>query len=129
MQCLILPIIISGTPIPQGLHIRHNLQTGVTEAKLMDDKEEKSSDDNLDSPQQNSLTVHPEKLLSDEENRLLDKEEATNKMKIPIDELKAMLKKIKSDENDASLHSNVSYNYLFLLKFTEINKGFITLEC
>ncbi|XP_058808029.1 nucleotide exchange factor Sil1 [Phymastichus coffea] len=93
-----------GISIPQGLHIRHNLQTGVIEAKLMDDDndKEKSSEDNLNSSQQNSLTLHPEKSLTDEENHLLNKDEATNKMKIPIDELKAMLKRIKSDDSSNS---------------------------
>ncbi|OXU27090.1 hypothetical protein TSAR_008395 [Trichomalopsis sarcophagae] len=95
-----------GTPIPAGLHIRHNLQTGVTEAKLMDeDESDEKSEESIDALQQNSLTLHPEKSLTDEESNLEKKDEPTEQAKIPFEELKAMLKKMKSDESDALLQT------------------------
>lgn len=38
-------IVPTGQPIPPGLHVRMNLQTGVTEAKLMDNDDDKTSKD------------------------------------------------------------------------------------
>ena len=36
---------ILGQPIPKGLHIRYNLQTGHTEAKILDEDHETTNDD------------------------------------------------------------------------------------
>ncbi|XP_011156524.1 nucleotide exchange factor Sil1 isoform X1 [Solenopsis invicta] len=88
-----------GTPIPKGLHVRHNFGTGVTEAKLMDDTEE--DDENANQSNSKSLTLHPDKsVLENEEpdpvkiKKVLKRES----LKFPIDELKARLKKLKQDE-------------------------------
>lgn len=87
-----------GTPIPGGLHVRHNFQTGVTEAKLMDseDVEEKDLNENLNSSNINSLTLHPEKAIFEEK----DPTEKSNLFHHPIEELKARLKKIKQDNGE-----------------------------
>lgn len=87
-----------GTPIPGGLHVRHNFQTGVTEAKLMDseDVEEKDLSENLNSSNINSLTLHPEKAIFEEK----DPTEKSNLFHHPIEELKARLKKIKQDSGE-----------------------------
>lgn len=88
-------LVIVGTPLPPGLHIKHNLQTGVTEAKLMDEDE---AEESKQGGQSNSLTMHPEKSGEHEESNLSREEEPTDQAKIPIDDLKAMLKRMKSDE-------------------------------
>ncbi|KAK1127571.1 hypothetical protein K0M31_004103 [Melipona bicolor] len=86
-----------GTPIPGGLHVRHNFQTGITEAKLMDneDVEEKDSNENLNSSNTSSLTLHPEKAIF--ENKDPVPTEKSDLFNHPIEELKARLKKIKQD--------------------------------
>lgn len=62
--------------------------------------------------QQNSLTLHPEKSLTDEESHLEKKDEPTEQAKIPFEELKAMLKKMKSDESDALLQTKVRLEFI-----------------
>ncbi|CAL7946319.1 unnamed protein product [Xylocopa violacea] len=86
-----------GTPIPGGLHVRHNFQTGVTEAKLMDseDAEEKDANGNLNNSNANSLTLHPEKAIFEEEDPIPT--EKSDLFNHPIEELKARLKQIKED--------------------------------
>ncbi|XP_076279663.1 sil1 nucleotide exchange factor [Lasioglossum baleicum] len=97
-------VVKKGTPIPEGLHVRHNFQTGVTEAKLMDSEEteEKDSNENLSS---NSLTLHPEKAISEDEEPPIFSEK-TNMFDYPLEELKARLKKIKQDEAETSPELN-----------------------
>ncbi|XP_024867271.1 nucleotide exchange factor SIL1 [Temnothorax curvispinosus] len=91
-----------GTPIPKGLHVRHNFATGVTEAKLMDDAEE--DDENANRSNSKSLTLHPDKsVIEDEEPDLLKVKKVTDMI---IDDLKASLKKLKQDEADAAANTN-----------------------
>lgn len=98
----------TGTPLPAGLHIKHNFQTGETEAKLMDEKEtEKKTDKKLNDSQKNSLTLHPDNPLTDKNNLLKKEELPSDDLKLSFDELKAMLKKIKSDEADSLLNTKV----------------------
>ncbi|XP_051170498.1 nucleotide exchange factor SIL1 [Leptopilina boulardi] len=87
-------IVKKGTPIPKGLHVRHNFETGKTEAKLIDinDKSEESME-NKEENRGKSLIIHADELQKEE------KEKLTNSFsKIPIEELKLKLKNIKSDE-------------------------------
>lgn len=87
-----------GTPLPGGLHIRHNFQTGVTEAKLMDseDVEEKDSNKTLNTSSTNSLTLHPEKAILEKKDPVPI--EKSYLFKHPIEELTARLKKITQDD-------------------------------
>ncbi|XP_011632142.1 nucleotide exchange factor SIL1 isoform X1 [Pogonomyrmex barbatus] len=86
-----------GTPIPKGLHIRHNFATGVTEAKLMEDAEE--DDENVNRSNSKSLTLHPDKsVLENEEPDPVKIKKVSESLKFPIDELKARLKKLKQNE-------------------------------
>ena len=89
-----------GTPIPGGLHVRHNFQTGVTEAKLMDneDVKEKDSNENLNSSNTSSLTLHPEKAIFEDKDPVPT--EKSDLFNHPIEELKARLKKIKQDSGE-----------------------------
>ncbi|KMQ92839.1 nucleotide exchange factor sil1 [Lasius niger] len=89
-----------GTPIPKGLHVRHNFATGVTEAKLMDDAEEvKEDDENANRSNSKSLTLHPDKsVLENEEVDPVKIKKDSESLKFPIDELKARLKKLKQEE-------------------------------
>ncbi|XP_014212023.1 nucleotide exchange factor SIL1 [Copidosoma floridanum] len=112
-------IVPKGTPIPPGLHIRHNLQSGVVEAKLLDENEKDASSKNIHRDgKKNSLTLHPEKSVRDEDVQEATKDAQSEKTKVPLDELKAMLKKIKSDEADEliqtaneQVHSAVQKEY------------------
>lgn len=86
-----------GQPIPKGLHIRHNFETGKTEAKLLDpDDNSKESTENTNN-RAKSLIVHADQLQK-EENEKLTKESAKPFSEIPLEELKLKLKNIKSDE-------------------------------
>ncbi|XP_012141702.1 sil1 nucleotide exchange factor isoform X1 [Megachile rotundata] len=87
-----------GTLLPEGLHVRHNFQTGVTEAKLMDSEEveEKHSTENSNDLQSNSLTLHPEKAVFEDKDSPVTTEKP-DLFEHPIKELKARLKKIKQD--------------------------------
>ncbi|XP_034172881.1 sil1 nucleotide exchange factor [Osmia lignaria lignaria] len=97
-------IVKKGTPLPRGLHIRHNVQTGVTEAKLLDveDLDEEHSTDNLNVTHSitdsatNSLTLHPEKAIFEDEDTSVTTEKP-DLFEHPIQELKARLKKMKQD--------------------------------
>lgn len=85
-----LRICFTGTPIPKGLHVRHNFQTGITEAKLLD-PEESSSVDN-DTPK--SLVLHPDAATNDDTAET----DVDNSVKISGEELKAKLKEIKKSK-------------------------------
>ena len=75
----------------------------------MDENEAKEkSEESENNLQANSLTILPDKSLTDEENNLPKKDEPTDQIKIPFNELKAMLKKIKSDGSDPLLQSKVT---------------------
>ncbi|XP_017881026.1 nucleotide exchange factor SIL1 isoform X1 [Ceratina calcarata] len=86
-----------GQAIPRGLHVRHNLQTGITEAKLMDseDADGKNSNGTLNSSSDNSLTLHPEKAIFEDKNPIPT--EKSDLFNHPIEELKARLKQIKEE--------------------------------
>ncbi|KZC10977.1 Nucleotide exchange factor SIL1 [Dufourea novaeangliae] len=92
-------VVKKGTPIPKGLHVRHNFQTGVTEAKLIDneDIEEKESSEKSHS---NSLALHPEKTIPEDLDPPVFSEKS-NLFDYPLEELKARLKKIKQDEPES----------------------------
>lgn len=77
-----------GQPIPKGLHVRHNFQTGVTEAKLLEEDNEKS--DNTEDDKIKSLSLHSDAVLHD----------AANDLVLSIDELKERLKKIKLETGE-----------------------------
>nr|XP_012229295.1 PREDICTED: nucleotide exchange factor SIL1 isoform X1 [Linepithema humile] len=89
-----------GTPIPKGLHVRHNFATGMTEAKLMDDAEEvKDVDESANQSNSKSLTLHPDKsVLENKEADPVKIKKDSESLKFPIDELKARLKKLKQEE-------------------------------
>ncbi|XP_054005696.1 nucleotide exchange factor Sil1 [Hylaeus anthracinus] len=91
--------INKGTPIPAGSHVRHNFRTGVTEVKLMDNKdaEKKSSNESSSHSISNSLTLHPDMAVTEDHDSSI----ATEKSDLfdsPIEELKARLKKIKQGD-------------------------------
>jgi len=109
-----------GTPIPKGLHVRHNFATGVTEAKLMDDTEEmkeetkENVDESMNRSNSKSMTLHPDKAVQENEETDLvnakkdseDDEETRDKkeeiIKFHIKELKEKLKRFKQDKIDIS---------------------------
>ncbi|KAH0955659.1 hypothetical protein HN011_001345 [Eciton burchellii] len=109
-----------GTPIPKGLHVRHNFATGVTEAKLMDDTEEmkeetkENVDESTNRSNSKSMTLHPDKAVQENEETDLanakkdseDDEETRDKkeeiIKFHIKELKEKLKRFKQDKIDIS---------------------------
>ncbi|XP_011505593.1 PREDICTED: nucleotide exchange factor SIL1 [Ceratosolen solmsi marchali] len=93
-----------GTLIPPGLHVRHNLQTGVTEAKLMDEKQVENSEEKPSKSEQNSLTIHPDKPLINEENDV-KKGEQNDRVNINFDELKGLLKEMNSGDTGTLLQS------------------------
>ncbi|XP_050463604.1 nucleotide exchange factor Sil1 isoform X2 [Cataglyphis hispanica] len=98
-----------GTPIPKGLHVRHNFATGVTEAKLMDDTEEvKEDDENTNRSNSKSLTLHPDKsVLENKEVDPVKIKKDSESLKFPIDELKARLKKLKQEEENISNNGEI----------------------
>ncbi|KAL2714476.1 nucleotide exchange factor SIL1 [Vespula squamosa] len=104
--------IKKGEPIPEGLHVRHNFQTGITEAKLIDDEETKEQDfnENTNQSHSKSLILHPDKMLRESENHEFVKKSIRTKeseaLKVPITELKARFKKIK--ESVTELPSELS---------------------
>lgn len=110
MTRISLKFDLLGTPIPKGLHVRHNFMTGVTEAKLMDDADEiKEDDETVNGSNSKSLTLHPDKsVLETEEADPVKIKKESESLKFPIDELKARLKKLKQEEADIS-NTNVSF--------------------
>lgn len=107
--------ILLGTPIPKGLHVRHNFMTGVTEAKLMDDTDEvKEDDENTNQSSSKSLTLHPDKaVLESEEADTVKIRKESEPLKFPIDELKAKLKKLKQEkaQQDISNIDVINFHY------------------
>lgn len=93
---------IIGTPIPKGLHVRHDFVSGVTEAKLLDEADEvKEDDESVNKSNSNSLTLHPDKsVLTTEEKDSVKIKKESESVKFPIDELKARLKKLKQKETE-----------------------------
>lgn len=89
-----------GTPIPAGLHVRHNFETGITEAKLMDPEEtdEKKSTESSNHSNSKSIALHPDKPLeeSDAEAPVTVKRKPESSH-YSLKELMAQLKKIKED--------------------------------
>ncbi|KAJ8670495.1 hypothetical protein QAD02_001754 [Eretmocerus hayati] len=75
--------------LPHGIHARINLQTGVKEAKLIDENETRHEKEK----KENSLSVVAGQDRDTGENDATDQVES----KISLDELKVKLKKIKSD--------------------------------
>lgn len=103
--CIILDVNFSlGTPIPEGLHVRHNFQTGVTEAKLMDSDDVKEKDsETSNSSRANSVTLHPEKAIPDEQKPQV----AIDKSKLDeysVDELQSRLQKIIEDGTEKDIN-------------------------
>ncbi|GJQ75852.1 hypothetical protein Trydic_g17920 [Trypoxylus dichotomus] len=96
--------IRKGQKIPEGLHIRINLETGVTEAKLLK---------RIEKPDENALSVSPAHAHEGE---------ATNdKLKISPSELKQALKNIKNDINEEEVKGKYrSYDEL-RKDFDELN--------
>ncbi|XP_046493114.1 nucleotide exchange factor Sil1 isoform X1 [Neodiprion pinetum] len=89
-------VVEKGTPIPKGLHVRHNFQTGITEAKLMEPSEKEISDND---EMRKSVALHPdaENLKPSEINDgQIQHDDRT--LKISGEELKTELKKIKSSK-------------------------------
>lgn len=109
-----------GTPLPEGLHIRHNFETGVTEAKLMDneDAEEKDSKENSNHSRSNSLTLHPDKAVSEEPEPSIAAEKS-DLFDYPIEELKARLKKIKQDDAETLPELNDEHAQQIKQKFRD----------
>ncbi|XP_008554145.1 nucleotide exchange factor Sil1 [Microplitis demolitor] len=83
-----------GQPIPRGLHVRHDFQTGVTEAKLDDEKKDISH---------RSLALHSE--ASESDDNFVKNDNERSKLKISLEELKTRLKKIKIDANNDLKHT------------------------
>ncbi|XP_012261345.2 nucleotide exchange factor Sil1 [Athalia rosae] len=82
-----------GTPIPKGLHVRHNFQTGITEAKLLEPEEKNSKNDETTK----SLTIHPETIQgSDTDNKAPEGDDEI--VKISAKELKDKIKKMKASK-------------------------------
>lgn len=97
-------MIFQGQPIPSGLHVRHNFQTGITEAKLLDEESDSAKDDDVNL-QRKSLTLHPDKSLrtpEDDDAVTNNDKKYADDMKITVEELKAKLKKINSLDKDTA---------------------------
>ncbi|XP_015604188.1 nucleotide exchange factor SIL1 isoform X2 [Cephus cinctus] len=95
-------IVKKGTPIPQGLHIKHNFETGITEAKLMnpDDSSEDQSKEKAEDEHLKSLILHPDEAInqSNEKDSMEKIVNEAQKMKLSVKELKSRLKKIRFDD-------------------------------
>lgn len=87
--------MVLGQPIPSGLHVRYNFQTGITEAKLLSAEDEKNTDDKNIA---NSLTLHSDALDNDDDEIPAKTDAISNtNLKMSLQELKAKLKNIKSE--------------------------------
>ncbi|XP_015120292.1 nucleotide exchange factor SIL1 [Diachasma alloeum] len=106
-----------GQPIPKGLHVRHNFQTGATEAKLLE--EDNETRENIDDKKMKSLSLHSDAVLHD----------AANDLVLSIDELKERLKKIKLETGDGadSLEHQEGIKKAFR-SYEEIKEDFKALE-
>lgn len=92
-------IVKKGQPLPRGLHISHNLTSGITKAKLMDN----NNSINIEN-KESQLLAMPHLNAVDEDN-----------LTIPIDELKEKLKKIKLDADQP--FNNEVIIFTFPVKF------------
>ncbi|KAK0182240.1 hypothetical protein PV327_000399 [Microctonus hyperodae] len=103
-----------GQPIPSGLHVRYNFQTGITEAKLLSAEDEKKADDEKIS---NWLALHSDALDYDDDE-ISAKTDATSNtnLKMSLQELKAKLKNIKSEDNNSNKLKNNFRSYEELKK-------------
>lgn len=108
-----------GTSVPAGLHVRHNFETGVTEAKLMDgnDLEEEDSNKILNSTNTNSLTLHPENAILEEKDHV--PAEKTDLFNYSIEELKDRLKKMKQEGEDFPEIDVTTFNYSLCITHKE----------
>ena len=108
-----------GTPIPKGLHVRHNFQTGITEAKLMDneDVDEKDSE-TANSSRSNSLTLHPDKVVANAQAAAAIAQKSYL-FSHQIKDLKARLMKIMSDEAEATAELNDEHAQQVKQKFRD----------
>ena len=97
--------------------MRHNFQTGKTEAKLLDNDDvlEKSTE-NSDDQRTTSLTVHSDQPLKDIDGKSLENSIKSSPLEIPIEELKLKLKKIKSDETETLQNVRLLY-YVKIVEF------------
>ncbi|KAF7990880.1 hypothetical protein HCN44_000685 [Aphidius gifuensis] len=77
-------VVNKGQPIPKGLHVRHNFQTGITEAKLMDD-----DNNSVIKNEKSDLVLHPEAAISDGDDT-------------PINELKRKLRNMMFEADESS---------------------------
>lgn len=94
-----------GTPIPAGLHVRHNFETGITEAKLMDpdEGEEENSTENSNRFNTTSVALQLNNVLEKPDSEApvtVKKKPESNHYS--LQELSAQLKKIKEDVGAAS---------------------------
>ena len=90
-----LPI---GQSIPAGLHIRMNLQTGVKEAKLLDEEDE-AGDSHAPQVMENPEPANINKaVMSVEKNDSEDEEETDPKAALMRDNIIEALKQIKSED-------------------------------
>ncbi|KAL7298811.1 hypothetical protein TKK_0008552 [Trichogramma kaykai] len=94
-------VVEKGKPIPQGLHIRHNFQTGITEAKLLDKNEEKDSKVSSDSLPTSSLTLHPQKSIKNDDS-ITTKKKLYRKHMISKDDLRKLIEKFKLHEDEGN---------------------------
>lgn len=100
-------IVKKGTPIPKGIHVRHNFQTGVTEAKLLDKDDSEDADSTLNHSELKSLTLHPDKAVLQSENETpAAATEKSDLSSYPLKELKERLKKMKQDEKESGSESD-----------------------
>ncbi|XP_014226033.1 nucleotide exchange factor SIL1 [Trichogramma pretiosum] len=94
-------VVEKGKPIPQGLHVRHNFQTGITEAKLLDKNEEKDTKVSSDSLPTSSLTLHPQKSIKNDDS-IATKKKLYGKHMISKDDLRKMIEKFQSHEDEGN---------------------------
>ncbi|KAI4484107.1 hypothetical protein M0804_007563 [Polistes exclamans] len=91
-------IVKKGLALPKGLHIRYNMQTGLVEAKLMD-QEKKEDKDLNDSNTSRSLILHPDEVIKSEEDDPLIKENLDD-VEISTDAIRNVLKMRESEKTD-----------------------------
>ncbi|XP_076246014.1 sil1 nucleotide exchange factor [Calliopsis andreniformis] len=108
-----------GTPIPEGLHVRHNFQTGVTEAKLMDSEEVKEKDsETSNNTRTSSALLYVEEPIAEEQTLSVAKDKS-DLFEYPLEELKARLKKIKQDDAERASELNDEHAQQIKQKFRD----------
>ncbi|XP_063976544.1 nucleotide exchange factor Sil1 [Diachasmimorpha longicaudata] len=105
-----------GQPIPKGLHVRHNFQTGETQAKLLEENNE--TRENIDDKKMKSLSLHSDAVLHD----------AANDLVLSIDELKQKLKKIKLETGEVNSLEHQEEIKKAFRSYEEIKEDFKDLE-